>query len=66
MDQYEGPHSALTIALHIGLCLDIIMDRYDGPHSALSIALQKGLYIDILINPYYGPTLPFIPVHYIA
>jgi hypothetical protein len=33
-----GPHTALTIALHRGLYLAIIMDRYVGPHAARAIA----------------------------
>jgi hypothetical protein len=35
MDRYEEPESALTIALHRGLYLAIIMDRYGGTHRAL-------------------------------
>jgi hypothetical protein len=31
MDRYEGPNSALTIALHEGLYLAILVDRYKGP-----------------------------------
>jgi hypothetical protein len=40
MDRYEGPHTALTIAMHRGLYLAIIIDRYEGPHTALTIALH--------------------------
>jgi hypothetical protein len=43
MDRYGGPHSALTIALHRGIYLAIIMDRNGVPQSALTIALQRGL-----------------------
>jgi hypothetical protein len=39
MDRYEGSQTALTIALHGGLNLAIIMDRYEGPQTALTIAL---------------------------
>jgi hypothetical protein len=39
MDRYGGPQTALTIALHGGLYLAIIMDRYRGPHTALTVAL---------------------------
>jgi hypothetical protein len=43
MDRYEGPQSALTIALHGGHLLAIIMDRYGGPQTSLTIALHRGL-----------------------
>jgi hypothetical protein len=36
MDRYEVPQIALTITLHRGLYLAIIMDRYGGPNSALT------------------------------
>jgi hypothetical protein len=39
----QGTHTALIIALHVGLYLAIIMDLYEGPHTALSIALHRGL-----------------------
>jgi hypothetical protein len=32
--------TALTIALHRGLYLVIIMDRYEGPRTSLTIALH--------------------------
>jgi hypothetical protein len=35
MDRYAGLHTSLTIALHAGLYLAIIMDRYEGRHTAL-------------------------------
>jgi hypothetical protein len=41
MDRHEGPHTALTIALHGGLYLAIIMDSYEGPRTALTIALME-------------------------
>jgi hypothetical protein len=41
MDRHEGPQTALTIALHGGLYLAIIMDSYEGPHTALTIALME-------------------------
>jgi hypothetical protein len=31
MNRYEGPLTALNIALHGGLSLAIITDRYKGP-----------------------------------
>jgi hypothetical protein len=40
MDRYEGPHTALNIALNRGLCLAIIIDPYNGPKTSLTIALQ--------------------------
>jgi hypothetical protein len=43
MDRYYGPQTKITIALHKGLYLDIIVDRYEGPHTALTIALHRGL-----------------------
>jgi hypothetical protein len=43
MDRYEGPHSALTIALLGGNYLGIIMDLYEAPHTALTIALLGDL-----------------------
>jgi hypothetical protein len=33
MDRYEGPQSALTIALLRGLYLAIILELYEGPQS---------------------------------
>jgi hypothetical protein len=47
MDHYEGPQTPLTIALHGGLNLDIIIDRYEGPQIAITIALLGGLYLTI-------------------
>jgi hypothetical protein len=44
MDRYGGPQTALTIALHGGLYLAIIMDSYGGRQSALTIALHGGFY----------------------
>jgi hypothetical protein len=35
MDLYEEPQLALSIALHRGLYLAIIMDRYGGPQISL-------------------------------
>jgi hypothetical protein len=40
-DRFEGPLTALTIALHRGLYLDIIMDRYERTDIPLTIALQR-------------------------
>jgi hypothetical protein len=35
MNRYEGPHTALTIALHLGFYLDIIIDRCELHHTTL-------------------------------
>jgi hypothetical protein len=43
MVRHEGPQIPLTIALHVGLYLAIIMDRHEGPQIPLSIALHEGL-----------------------
>jgi hypothetical protein len=58
MDPYEGPLTALNIALHIKLYLDIIMDHYERLLTALTIALHRGLYIYITMDRYGGPSLP--------
>jgi hypothetical protein len=55
MDRNGGPHTALTIALHGGIYLSIIMDRYGGPQTSLTIALHGDLYLAIIINRYRGP-----------
>jgi hypothetical protein len=44
MHRYEGPITALTLALHGGLYLSIITDIYEGPLIALTITLHGGLY----------------------
>jgi hypothetical protein len=43
MDRYGGPQTALTIALHRGLFLSIIMDRYERLLTVLTIALHRDL-----------------------
>jgi hypothetical protein len=43
MEHHEGPHTALTIALHKGPYLAIIMVHYGGPQTALTIVLHRGL-----------------------
>jgi hypothetical protein len=55
MDRYGGPLTSLTIALHTGLYLAIIMDRYGVPLTALTIALHRGLYLAIIMDRYGGP-----------
>jgi hypothetical protein len=57
MDLYEGPLIALTIALHRGLYLAIIMYRYEGPLTPLTIALHKGLYLAIIMDHIKGPLI---------
>jgi hypothetical protein len=52
MDRYEDPLTALTIALHGGLYLAIIMDRYEGHHTDITIALEGGLYLAIILDRY--------------
>jgi hypothetical protein len=54
----KGPKTALTIALHRGLYLTIILDRHEGPHTALSITLHRGVYLAIITFRYGGPTRP--------
>jgi hypothetical protein len=44
MERYGRPQTALTIALHGGLKLPIIMDRYGGLQTTLTIHLHGGLY----------------------
>jgi hypothetical protein len=39
MDRHEGPHTALTLALHRDLYLAILMDLHEGPNTALNRAL---------------------------
>jgi hypothetical protein len=60
MDRFEGPQTALIIALHRGLYLAITMVRYGGPLTALTIALQRGLYFAIIMDRYAGPSLPLL------
>jgi hypothetical protein len=43
MHRYKGPLTALTIALHRGLLLAIIMDRYKGSITALTLAFPRFL-----------------------
>jgi hypothetical protein len=59
MARYEGPHTALTIELHIGLSLAIIFDSYKGPHSSLKIASHRGLYLAIIMAFMKGPHYPY-------
>jgi hypothetical protein len=55
MIRYEWPLTALTIALHRGLHLAIIMSRYEEPRSVFTIALQRGLFLAIILHRYEGP-----------
>jgi hypothetical protein len=51
MDPYEGPITSVTIALHVGLYLSIIMDLYGGPQTTLIVALPGGFYLAIKMDP---------------
>jgi hypothetical protein len=45
MDGFGGPQTALTIALHGGLYLAIIMDRYVGPELYLLLpCMEASIY----------------------
>jgi hypothetical protein len=50
MDRYEGPLTPLTITLHIGLYIAIIIGRYEGPLTPITIALLRGLYLAIIMD----------------
>jgi hypothetical protein len=54
MECDDGPHTAVTIALHGGVYLAIMMDRYERPHTSLTIALHRGLYLAIIMDCYEG------------
>jgi hypothetical protein len=64
MDRYEGPHTGITIALHAGLYLAIIMDRNEGPHTTHTIGLHGRLYFAIIMYRYEGP--PHCPYYSLA
>jgi hypothetical protein len=55
MDRYEVPQTAITIALHGGHYLAIIMDRYVGPQTSITIALHRGFYLAIKMDRYGCP-----------
>jgi hypothetical protein len=59
MDRPEGPHDALSIALHRVFYLAIIMDRHEGPNTGLTIALLRGLYLAIIMDRLEGPIVPY-------
>jgi hypothetical protein len=46
------PQTALTIALHRGFYIAIIMEHYEGHQTAHTIALHGGLYLAIMMEPY--------------
>jgi hypothetical protein len=52
MARYEGPHTALIIALHGGLYIANIMDRYEGPLTALTIVSS----CKIVLRELWGPS----------
>jgi hypothetical protein len=47
MGRYERHLTALTIELHRGLYLGIIIDRYEGPLTSITIDLHGGLYFPL-------------------
>jgi hypothetical protein len=51
----ESPSLPLTITLHRGLYLAIIMDRYEGTLTTLTSALHRGLYVAIIMDRYESP-----------
>jgi hypothetical protein len=53
-DRFGAPHTVLTIALHGGLYLAIIMHRHERPPYSPT-ALLGGLYISIIMDRYRGP-----------
>jgi hypothetical protein len=55
MECYGVPHTALTMALLVGLYFAIIMDRLVGPHTALTIAFLGGPYLANIMDRYGGP-----------
>jgi hypothetical protein len=60
MDRHQGSQSALTVALHRGLYLAIIVHLYEGPQTARNIAWHRGLYVAIIMDMYEGPKLPLL------
>jgi hypothetical protein len=59
MDRYGVPQTALTIALHAGLYLAIIMGRYRGTKITHNIGLRGDPYLVITIDFYGGPRTDF-------
>jgi hypothetical protein len=60
MDREKGAQTALTITLHRGLYLAIIMDHKKGAQTVLTRALHRGLYLAIIMDREKGPPdLPF-------
>jgi hypothetical protein len=60
MDRIKEPQTPLTIALHGGLYLAIIMVRYEGHQNTIIIALHGGLYLAIIMTGMKGPKLPLL------
>jgi hypothetical protein len=56
MDSYEGPHTALTIALYRDLYLAILMVIYEGPNISLTLAVHEDLYLAIVVWAMWGPS----------
>jgi hypothetical protein len=57
MARYGVPQFALTIPLHGGPYLAIIIDRHEGPLTSLTIALHRGLLLAIIMDRHEGPKL---------
>jgi hypothetical protein len=57
MDCYGGPQTALNMALHGGLYIDIIMHRYVMNQTALTLAFYGGFYLAIIMDIMKGPKL---------
>jgi hypothetical protein len=59
LSHYNEPlrrsQSTLTIALHRGVHLAIIIDRYGGPQSVLTITFHRDLYFTVIMDRYEGP-----------
>jgi hypothetical protein len=52
MDRIRGPETALTLALHRGLYVAILIDLYIWPQTALTIALHCGILLAIIMVRY--------------
>jgi hypothetical protein len=64
MSHYNAPKwrtlTSVTISLHTGLSLDIIMVHYEGPLTSLNTALNRGVYLGIIMDRYKGPLTSLI------
>jgi hypothetical protein len=55
MDRHEGPQTALTLALLLGVYIAIKMERHEGTQTAQRRALLGGLYLAIILGMYQVP-----------